>query len=306
MQQLEPLFILTVFALVGFLSYRLKLVGANTTHVLNRYLINIGLPLLIFFSVVSSERNSLDRFLGFTLLNVIALTGAYFVSFGVAKLLKWHYKTTGAFIVTTVTANVAFFGLPIIQANYSKEHFDLAAVYTLAFSITISFVLLPMLQIIRKEGKLETKKLLKKAFINPLSIAVLCGLSVLVLKIELPSLLIRSLQPLGQVATPLSLFALGVFIASEWKLVYIKEAVFASVVKLIAMPVTIFLILSLIKIEPGPNFTISVLQAAMPTATAAMAIVDEYDLDRNLTTTIIILSSILFIPIGAVWMTLLK
>lgn len=211
MNQAEPIILLSVLLVAGFLAQKLKLLPEHAVHSFNKYVVNIGLPFVVFLAIVTANRDSAARLLGFVLLNIVALAGAYLVSFGVARVLKWGYKLTGAFVVTTVAANVAFVGLPIIQANYSREYFDYAAVYIIAFSVTISFVLFPLMQLAQGKKKFSLASLLKRAFVSPLSIGAIAGLILLALNIQLPVIVIKAVQPLAQISTTLAMLSLGIF-----------------------------------------------------------------------------------------------
>lgn len=80
---------------------------------------------------------------------------------------------------------------------------------------------------------------------------------------------------------------------------------FATLVKLVMMPLTVLIIVKLLGFNTGPEYVISVMQAAMPTAVTALAIADEFDLDVQFSSTVIIISTLLSLPVSLIWMGIL-
>ena len=140
---------------------------------------------------------------------------------------------------------------------------------------------------IRGNGIIEGFKLTLKL---PLLWAILFGLSLRLLSVEIPWQLDVGIQQLGAAAIPIALILLGIQLSETRFQPGIKEIILAMA-RLTCAPVVAYIIGNLLQLETL-NLQILVLESAMPTAVNSFVIVSEFGGDKDLVARAIVTSTI--------------
>jgi predicted permease len=114
----------------------------------------------------------------------------------------------------TAYANVGFFGIPVTQLAFGPEYLLHQSVLTAMMTILVCTLGVWLLS--PSGGGLTGK--LRAAFETPLIPAVVLGLALRFLEVELPPVASQPLQLLGAIFTPLALYTLGAQIAAAGSL----------------------------------------------------------------------------------------
>ncbi len=303
---IEIVLSLMLVILAGFVVHRLKILPAETTMVLNKFLVNISFPLVIFLGIAKSDLSKINDFLPFVLINCAIISAAYVVVFLIGKLLKLNYARSGALVLGAVTGNIAFMGFPVIKGFFGTAHVEFAYMYIIVFSMTLAFVGLTLVELSQDDQKIDFKKILKKGLLNPLTMSAILGTIALLLQIKFPAVVLDPATSLSQVTTPLALFSIGGFISANFKLQEIKLTLLAVVIKLALLPLLVLVVYSLFKGDVQTAFTVSVMQAAMPTSLTELAIASEYKLDGKIASSTILLTTLLSPLTLVLWATVLR
>ena len=144
--------------------------------------------------------------------------------------------------------------------------------------------------------------ILRRLVTNPLLVSVFIGILVSLLKIPVPSTLMKTLDLFSQSVTAVVLFSLGIFLGAqeigthkEW-----VPVLGLSVVITIILPGIFYFLVK------GSGMTTvqirsSVLDAAMPMGLTAYAMTEQYELNALLTGRLVILSTALAAIILPAW-----
>lgn len=117
-------------------------------------------------------------------------------------------------------------------------------------------------------GQVKPKTILLSIARNPLIVACLSGIALNLLSIELPEVLWSAVGKLGQMALPLGLLAVGAGLRLQALKTSGPSLLWASGVKLLALPVLVFLLCNWLNMEPLER-AVLVTFAALPTAPSA-------------------------------------
>ena len=113
----------------------------------------------------------------------------------------------------------------------------------------------------------------------PLIWAMIAGICLRLLQIELPSNIAHALRQLGQAAIPVALIILGMQLANSRFTIGRYEWV-AAVGRLVLAPLTALLVGRLLQLQ-GLDLQVLVLQSAMPAAVSSIVLVTEFGGDGS-------------------------
>ena len=139
----------------------------------------------------------------------------------------------------------------------------------------------------------------RSVLLNPVTLSAIAGVSVSMLRIELPEALSASLEMLGAAAVPTAMFAVGLTIKPAFAGIRsggisLTAVLLASAVKLVVLPlVTLGVALGLGGGLAPQWIAVAVIMAAMPVSSTASIIVFEYDGDARLVAATTLVTSIL-------------
>ena len=271
--------VIPVFAiiLVGYLIGKHKELDIQT---LLDIIIYIAAPCLIFTSIASSDINLTD----FTTLAVAALAIILIMALLVCVFLKLTKSDKKGLYLPMVFGNTSYLGYPIALFAFGMDGLSRAIVYDMMNSLVIfSFGI----YIVHHRNEL------KEAFKVPVLYAVVIGLAVNLLNIQIPEALAQPVEMIGMITIPLALLVLG-YKLTEIKLSGLGIAVLASVFKILGGFLVAFLVIKLFSID-GLARDILLLQATMPSAVMAMLLASKYERDASLVASIVFISTMLSI-----------
>jgi len=297
--QILPLFL--IILLGGLFGYGNKNFNEKTVAELNRYAYYIGFPTIIinsFLSIDTIPKVEIQT----AFINVGILTAfMFFVIWITGKLFK-NERLQNTYFVCAIFGNVAYLGFPLvysIDANYSTSlSLHIAGYLLVMFTLGIA-----KLEISKNKGELNYSKLAKSIVLNPLLLGTFIGIMITVLGISIPDVGKRTIGMLSASASPVVLFALGIFIAKN-KIVKssLAHASAISILKLIVLP---FIFYGLSRtIFTDFTMPVSIIMAAMPVAITPFVLSEIYDMDKKIIVSAIIMSTILasfWLPLVIGW-----
>ncbi|MBQ8374083.1 MAG: AEC family transporter [Clostridia bacterium] len=317
--------LITVFALVllavpGFILKKCKLLPENATKTLTTVLLFVSQAFLTFMSFQKTPYRD-DILVNMLVMAGIALLG-HLVMIGIVCLLFLKKggkdKKINVIKFASVFGNCGFLGLPFLQTMFEgqPEIVIYGAVIVAVFNLlswTVGIFL------ITGDKKFIS---LKKAVINPPFLALLVSLPLfIILKTPLAEVgtgtvnfllakLSSSMNFLADMVTPLSMIILGIRLAEmDVKRVFTNKWVYiSSGLKLVAMPLVAFAIVSLI-----PAIALEVRCAlfftfCMPTATQTLLFSEQYDGEPFTASSAVLLNTVLSIatiPLMSLFLNLL-
>ena len=184
--------------------------------------------------------------------------------------------------------NTAFVGYPIVLGVFGNEGFLHAIFYDMA--VAILFVIYGVV-LSSVFGGNRRDVLVSGLLFVPLW-AIVFGVLFNFFNVPLGYVFENVLTYLGNSTIPLIMLSLGLTISVKDLRSYLSDTVFISVVRLIVAPLILFVILSSLNFD-GLMLQVSVLEAAMPTAMNALVLAITYDLDVELVSSVVFITTIL-------------
>ena len=267
--------------LIGFTVGRTLPLQPSTLSQVALYVLS---PALV---VDSLYRTQLSWISSSKLLICFALTSS------VIYILVWIISKLGNFSPSLrrgITAIVMFpnngnMGLPVVTFALGTAGLDRAIIYMLGSSF-LMFCLGPA--IIRGKGFLQGLKLTLKL---PLIWAILFGVILRLLSIELPWNIDKGIQQLGAAAIPIALIVLGIQLSETRFKPKFKEFLVA-IARLTIAPTIACFIGKLLQLE-ALDLQVLILQSAMPTAVNSFITVSEFGGDKDLVARAIVTSTLM-------------
>lgn len=273
---------------VPLLARRCKMHNDAWSAVLNKYVLYIALPALLFFSL---EHTRVDQLLAPSLLFFNVLLLVAIIGFGVllTRVLKYKAPMANAYIFCLFFGNVAYIGLPFILSVMPGAAGELSVLVAIHAIVAFTLGLFILEKSIHKHA--QPMVLLYRVVKNPLLIAIFVGLMFLLFGWQLPAAIDTAVQMLAQSASPVVLIAIGLFIARKIEIdnAFWHGAVLAGF-KLFIMPLAFFLVAILFGVRE--EFTTSILEAAMPVAITTFALGELYPMHKKVVIDAIIISTI--------------
>jgi predicted permease len=295
------LIVLPIFALIfaGWGAGRVGFLGSSASAELNKFVIWLAVPALLFDVIGSAELHELEQ-LGFI--------GA----FGLSTLLMYALAMAVGFKVTKNIAdaaidglnaaysNIGFVGLPLLVIVLGRSSIIFT---TLGMLVTMCLVFATAIVIVELSqqahvglGKtvIEAAKTLMR---NPILLSSAVALPFPYFNWTIPAPAKTFLEMLGAAASPCALVALGLFLSlprssRKPKRPFISFLIFA---KLVLHPVLAWSIATFVFVLERPEVVAATLLAALPCGTGSFMLAGFYKRDPTTTTAVIIASTIISI-----------
>lgn len=288
---ISAMVVLLVTAAVGYLATRLQWLDSGVYSKLSKILLNITLPCMIVGSVADLDHEAgaalvFDSFVfGFAL-----YFGLLALSLACNVLLRVPQGQRGGYVFMGTLTNLAFIGIPVGTALFGPQAAFIAAIFILATNLVL--YTLGVIICTRLDG-VSTKIDLHVLLSGPLVGAIL-AVTLFLLNIQLPGVLVDTLDFIGGVTAPLAMMMVGYIIANsdlrsvvgEWR-IYVVSAL-----RQLALPLILWIVL---KPFVGNQVVLGVFVVlfAMPVGTIVPMIAANYGLDDELPAKGTVISTIL-------------
>lgn len=265
-----------VCALLGFIFAKFRKIDIKA---LADFIIYIASPALVIYSL-ANEHLVLTDIYSIAVSAAVVILGAGLIAFFLVKIFRLSFPT--GLYLPIMFMNSGFIGYPLAFFIFGHGGLSRAIIYDIMNAILIFTVGIYLVS-----QRKDHWQILKMPFIY----AVLIGLVVSFLRINLPSGLSASFGLIGNASIPLAIFMLGYRLASiklnSWKL-----SLLASVLRIgIGFGIALLMV-NLFKIGPV-NRQIILLSSTLPSAFTTIALAEEYDAEPELVASTIAFSMLL-------------
>ncbi|GEP18741.1 AEC family transporter [Pediococcus argentinicus] len=288
----------------------------NFSGSISKLIMNVALPASIFMSVMKN----------LTLPKLVSLSSGLIYSFGgviigyivawlTVKLLKIRPGRRGLFMNTVVNANTIFIGLPLNLALFGTKSLPYFLVYyvtntvsTWAFGVFLISNDDPTKE---KGAKSNAKFNWKKLLPAPL-LGFLVSLVWLILNLPVPTWAGNTLTYVGGLVTPLSLIYIGIVLhdAGLKSIKFDRDTIVALLGRFVLAPVVITLLILLGShmghALPTMEMQTLIVQASAPGLAVMPILANESHGDVEYATNLVTTSTILFIVVVPIVMTLIQ
>ncbi|RAP52217.1 MAG: hypothetical protein BZ138_03530 [Methanosphaera sp. rholeuAM270] len=288
MNSIEVILVPTFMIIVGMILKKMNILEEENSTALSKIVLNVSLPALIFSNI--STRSINQQMISVSLisfaLSFICVLIAYFYS----KIRNYSKEKTWTIIILLSMMNTAFIGYPIVLGVFGNEGFLYAIFYDLP--IAILFVIYGVVLSTIFGG--NKKEVIRNGLTFVPLWAIVFGVIFNIFNIPLGYVLETSLDYLGASAIPLIMLSLGLTITFRDVKSYLSDTLFISFSRLLVAPLILYVLLHQLSLR-GLLLQVSVLQSAMPTAMNSLVLAINYDLDVELVSSVVFLTTVLSI-----------
>lgn len=270
--------ILVIFLvlIVGYAAKKVNAVSDSFCSGLVQFITNISLPAMIISSMNYDFSPQMLLMSGkLLIICIIAYIISIIAAYIMPKVFRIKEQKKGVFQFMIIFANIGYMGIPVINAVYGSQGVFYAAIYNMPFNLLIWTLGVILLQKKGKNSGISFKKL-----INPGTVSVLIGFAIFIFSIKLPVPIAATINMVGSVTTPLSMFYIGAMLAGE-KLgrLFSDPATYEmSFVRLILLPLIVLLVMRPF-VSDKLLLGVPVILTAMPAAANTAIMAGLYDAD---------------------------
>jgi malonate transporter and related proteins len=293
------LVVLPIFALIlaGWLARRTGILGAHATTELNRFVVYLALPALLFDIIANAHWVDLWQ-PGF--IAVFGLSSLLVFALTIAIRLRRPRHLADAAIdgLNAGYANTGFMGFPLALVALGK---DALAPTTVATIITVCILFafaIVLIEVGIQEEKQRTHlamKVVRSLVRNPLLTAPAAAILFHLTGLNVPAPAENFLKLLSGAASPCALVTLGLFLAEKRAAATDNTTATTLLVgfKLVLQPVVAWLLATVVfGLSPLLTHT-AVLLAALPTGTGPFMLAEFYRREAHITSKVILASTVL-------------
>ncbi len=277
---------------------------------LSKLIMNVAMPVSIFVSVM--KYLTLDKLISLSdglIYTFGAFILGYVLAFAAVKIFKVRPGRRGTMINTFVNANTIFIGLPLNIALFGDKALPYFLIYYITNTVSTWTLGVYLMTTDSKSGQSKevAKFNWKKLFPAPL-VGFLVALVFLILRLPVPEFATNTLTYIGNLVTPLSLLYIGIVLAKAGlnTIRFDTDTIVTLVGRFILVPAIMYLLLKFSAAGMvTTEFKTFVVQSAAPALAVLPILADQGDGDVEFSTNVVTLSTILFIIVVPIVVTLL-
>lgn len=300
-QTMLKLFLLLV---LGFVLFKCHIFDEYTNKKISALIVNVASPMLIISSIAGVEGS--NKSIVFLMIGAGILMYIGFIILGkiINRLFPFPKKDWPVYECMVVFANTGFMGYPVLLDVFGQEAVFYASLIHMAFNFFVyTYAIMCLTKGDDSEFKLNFKQLL-----TPGIILNFVGIFIYLFDIQLPSVLMDTINSVGSLTAPLSMMMIGSSLAvypikdsfTDW-----RSYVFAFV-RLMIVPFVTMIMCRLLHID-AYYANITIITNAMPVGSMVLMLATQYNANVKIVTRNIVVStllSVITIPIVVATMLL--
>mgnify|MGYP000125885424 FL=1 len=300
-QTMLKLFLLLV---LGFVLFKCHIFDEYTNKKISALIVNVASPMLIISSIAGVEGS--NKNIVFLMIGAGILMYIGFIILGkiINRLFPFPKKDWPVYECMVVFANTGFMGYPVLLDVFGQEAVFYASLIHMAFNFFVyTYAIMCLTKGDDSEFKLNFKQLL-----TPGIILIFVGIFIYLFDIQLPSVLMDTINSVGSLTAPLSMMMIGSSLAvypikdsfTDW-----RSYVFAFV-RLMIVPFVTMIMCRLLHID-AYYANITIITNAMPVGSMVLMLATQYNANVKIVTRNIVVStllSVITIPIVVATMLL--
>lgn len=300
-QTMLKLFLLLI---LGFVLFKCHIFDEYTNKKISALIVNVASPMLIISSIAGVEGS--NKSIVFLMIGAGILMYIGFIILGkiINRLFPFPKKDWPVYECMVVFANTGFMGYPVLLDVFGQEAVFYASLIHMAFNFFVyTYAIMCLTKGDDSEFKLNFKQLL-----TPGIILIFVGIFIYLFDIQLPSVLMDTINSVGSLTAPLSMMMIGSSLAvypiknsfTDW-----RSYVFAFV-RLMIVPFVTMIMCRLLHID-AYYANITIITNAMPVGSMVLMLATQYNANVKIVTRNIVVStllSVITIPIVVATMLL--
>ena len=300
-QTMLKLFLLLI---LGFVLFKCHIFDEYTNKKISALIVNVASPMLIISSIAGVEGN--DKSIVFLMIGAGILMYIGFIILGkiINRIFPFPKKDWPVYECMVVFANTGFMGYPVLLDVFGQEAVFYASLIHMAFNFFVyTYAIMCLTKSDDSEFKLNFKQLL-----TPGIVLIFIGILIYLFDMQLPSVLMDTINSVGSLTAPLSMMMIGSSLAvypikdsfTDW-----RSYVFAFV-RLMIVPFVTMIMCRLLHID-AYYANITIITNAMPVGSMVLMLATQYNANVKIVTKNIVVStllSVITIPIVVATMLL--
>lgn len=300
-QTMLKLFLLLI---LGFVLFKCHIFDEYTNKKISALIVNVASPMLIISSIAGVEGS--NKSIVFLMIGAGILMYIGFIILGkiINRIFPFSKKDWPVYECMVVFANTGFMGYPVLLDVFGHEAVFYASLIHMAFNFFVyTYAIMCLTKGDDSEFKLNFKQLL-----TPGIILIFVGIFIYLFDIQLPSVLMDTINSVGSLTAPLSMMMIGSSLAvypikdsfTDW-----RSYVFAFV-RLMIVPFVTMIMCRLLHID-AYYANITIITNAMPVGSMVLMLATQYNANVKIVTRNIVVStllSVITIPIVVATMLL--
>ena len=300
-QTMLKLFLLLI---LGFVLFKCHIFDEYTNKKISALIVNVASPMLIISSIAGVEGS--NKSIVFLMIGAGIIMYIGFIILGkiINRIFPFPKKDWPVYECMVVFANTGFMGYPVLLDVFGQEAVFYASLIHMAFNFFVyTYAIMCLTKGDDSEFKLNFKQLL-----TPGIILIFVGIFIYLFDIQLPSVLMDTINSVGSLTAPLSMMMIGSSLAvypikdsfTDW-----RSYVFAFV-RLMIVPFVTMIMCRLLHID-AYYANITIITNAMPVGSMVLMLATQYNANVKIVTRNIVVStllSVITIPIVVATMLL--
>ncbi len=274
---------------LGYGLYKVNILNEVLNKGLSTLILKVSMPCLIVSSFMSleSDKNAMDVVYVFLVAIILYVCILPFVAKVMNRLLRVRKQEDGVYRFMNVYSNVGFMGFPIIQSIFSIDAMFYAVIINIVFNISMFTYGRTLMD--KKGGKERIRAIIKSPLIIVSSITIV----LYILQVQLPSVVLYSVDSIGALTTPLAMLILGASLASmPVRDVFAGKKIYLYVlVRQLLIPLGVYFAFSWCITDLLLRGVLLIV-LAMPVANSCVLFATQYDQNVALTSKVVFLSTV--------------
>ena len=287
-----PLFALI---LLGFIAGRKGLLGAGAVESLNKFVVWMALPALLFQVMAKITWEQINQ-PGYALASALAIATVFAVSYFTNGRRHGRLADTSLEGLAASYANAGYMGFPLCLMIFGEASLPAVVIATLLTACVLFAFTIVLIEIdLQGSGNLlgTIGKVGATVLRNPLVASPLLGAFVAIMQWPLPHAIDQFVTLLGAAASPCALVTIGLFLSHNKPSGH-QSAVWRIVgLKLVLHPAIAFVLAYWVFNMPPMWAASAVLLAALPVGTGPFMLATLYNREPAITSRAILISTVL-------------
>lgn len=286
-----PIFIVMC---IGYLLKKRNLLDDHFIKTANIMIFNVALPVKLFDDVYGTALNEFfdPKFIGFIAAGIVLTVLA---AWGIGILCLKDHGQHGAFVQGAFRGNFLYVGYSIMENLTGK--IGVKAPLAVAVSIPL-YNILSILVLSFTKNSASEKQNMKSALTsigkNPLIWAIVLGVTATIVGLELPAVVIKTMNYFKVIATPLALLTIGASFKMGQAAKKMGSALLASVLKLVVFPL-VAVFMGMYAGFSNEDLLVIYVLFGVPTATVSFIMTSAMKGDHELSANIVMMTTLLSI-----------
>ena len=300
---MEPIFnvVLPVFAIIlcGYACGRLGVLGEASSEALNKFVYNVALPVLLFYSMARVEPAEIFQW---SFIAVVAIGNGIIMllAMTISKVVYGNrLGETALFGMLSTFGNTGFMGIPLAIVAFGEAAALPAIIATVFQSSVLLAIVATLIEIDQRSAEKfdgadgsVVADVAAAICRNPLVLASVAGIAWSLGGLSLPAPVETFCQILSPAAGPSALFAIGLFLVGKPLRRGLGETSVMIALKLVISPLLTWWLVTRVFDLPALWAAVALLMSALPAAANCFVLAQNYGVYVQRTSAMILLSTV--------------